>query len=326
MDYDKIISKTYEWISTDKIVWFLVFFWLSFPVLFFFPGTINASSFSESVYWIIILLYDIMYLAVLLGLMLLTTHCLQKTNFKSKDVSVTVYIDTVFLVFVELWHIFVWNLHKAYRFTQLLLLIGSVLLLYYSMYIESMFIDVALIIFLIGYAIIIAYNAVRISFSIPIFYSKNISVKNAVKASWHLTHKRFWKTLVGYVFAVGSVIVLFIIVSIILGGLSNLVLLYYMNAAAAYKIAVSIATLFALAPALLGYYFGSIELFSQLEREHETGTRIKRVLARRVIHSDHKHMAKSALVKKVTKVSKKKAIKKKITKKKVSKKTKRKKK
>ena len=323
MNYDKIINATYDWLSLEKATWFLLFFWLSLPVLFLVPIAIESGAFYYKVNFIVEIIYSIMYLAVLLGFMLLTCSCLAKKKFKVKDVSVTRFFDTIFIVFIEFWHVFIWNLHKSYRFTQLLLVAGIPLLMFYSSIVESLFIEVALNLFLICYLFIVIYNIVRLSFSITIFYNKDVSLIKAVEESWSLTHNKFWQTLFSYVSNISTVFVIFIIVSVILGALSNLMLANYFTLALSYKISLTFASFFALAPALIGYHFGFIETYAQLNKDHVTHKRIKRLLAKKVLHSSKKKFIKKKIVKTAKKTTKKKVakkVKKKVVKKKTIKK------
>lgn len=314
MDYDKIINSAYDWISLDKLIWFLFFFWLSLPVFLLVPIGIEKGFFYSGLFWLVDILYYIMYFAILLALMLLTTGCLNKKNFKTHAISISKFGDTIFLVFLELWYVFVWNIHKSYRFTQLLLLIGLPLLAFYNLTVVSPIIIFAFWVFIISYGFIVLYNAMRLSFSISIFYSEEISIKNAIKKSWHLTHKKFLKIFAGYIFAISSALVLFVVLSSILSLISSLFLLQQYTWAIAYKLSLLIGTLLAAPPALLSYYFSFAEIFYQINNYHKSNTIIKNILSRKVLSK------KPSKKKKVKTKSKKKKVKKKLIKKKVKKK------
>jgi hypothetical protein len=322
MDYDKIISATYNWFSLDKLMWFLVFFWLSFFVLVFVPLAFRINWFAQSSLWVINSLVGIIYLVLILMLMVLTSHTLKHNKFDAKDISFTRIIDTIFLVFLELWYIFVWNLHKAYRVTQLLLLFGLPLLLVYSLAVKSLFIDLALLIFAIGYGIIVVYNSIRLIFSVMLFYHKDLKIKKAIKEAWHLTHKKFWKILLGVILAIAALFVVFAIITIVFGAIVHLILLNFFTNPIAYELAVSFSSILALAPVLVGYYFAMTEMYSQLIVEDHSSRRIKRILAGRVISPRKKQLKKKKASKKnlVKKKIKKKTVKKRKTKKKVVKK------
>ena len=60
MNYDKIINATYDWLSIEKAIWFLLFFWLSLPVLFLVPLAIEAGSFYYKINWVVQIIYAIM--------------------------------------------------------------------------------------------------------------------------------------------------------------------------------------------------------------------------------------------------------------------------
>jgi len=307
MDYDKIISATYNWLSLEKLMGFLVFFWLSFFVLVFVPLAFRINWFTQNYLWVTNCLIVIIYLVLLLVLMVLTTHTLKHNKFDVGDISLTRIIDTIFLVFLELWYIFVWNLHKAYRMTQLLLLFGLPLLLVYSLAVKSWFIDWALIIFTIGYGIIIVYNSIRLIFSVMLFYHKDLTIKKAIKEAWHLTHKKFWKVLLGFVLTLAALFVVFAVITMVLGAIVHLILLNFFTNPIAYELATSFSSILALAPVLIGYYFAMTEMYSQLVVEDHSSRRIKRILAKRVISPRKKKMVKRKVVKK--KSTKKKKVK-----------------
>ena len=318
MDYDRIISATYTWFSLKKLAWFLVFFWLSFFSLVFVPVAIGIGWYSQEVLWVVNGLIGIMYIALIIALVVLTCHTLNHKAFNVEKLFVSKFIDTLFLVILELWYILVWNIHKAYRVTQLLLLFGIPLLYGYSLSVQSMFINIALIIFLICYLAIIIYNAIRLLFSVTVFYNHNFTIKKTIKESWHLTHKKFWNILIGLIFALAALFVLFIVISLIFGAILHIILLNYFTNALAYKIAVNFAQIFALAPVIVGYYFAVIEIYAQIRQEAHSSRRIKRILARRVVTPKTKKPVKKKVVKKT---KKKRSVKKKTVKKKSSKKT-----
>jgi hypothetical protein len=318
MDFDNLINSVYDWVSFGKIIWFLLFFWISMPVLFFIPMAVELGLFYAALDWVVSLMYILMYVSVLLAFMVLTTTCLSQKKFPSARVTFNKALDTIFLVFLEFWYIFVWNMHKAYRFTQLLLLVGIALLYYYYTTSFSLTIELAYWIFVILYLLVVVYNCVRLSFSISIFYSKNCSIKEAVKESWRLTHKRFLEVLISLIIIFATVFVIFVIVSVVLGILANIVLVFFTTYALAYQLAVSFATLFALAPAIIGYHLGFAELYAQLDKKHSSEKRIKRVLARRTTVKKIPNKTNKTIKKKEAKKSTKKKTKskKKITKKK----------
>jgi hypothetical protein len=326
MNYDKIIDATYGWLSLEKLVWFILFFWLALPVFFLVPPAMELGFFYYKLTWVVEALYAIMYLAILLGLMLLTCSCLNHKKINANKISITRYIDTIFLAFLELWYVFVWNIHKSYRFTQILLIIGIFLLSYYESISQSLFGSFALVLFLIGYGAIVIYNVIRLSFSMMVFYSKKVSLNGAINESWHLTHKKFWKILGAYLFVIAASFALFIVVSVILWFLAYLLLSNYFIVAVVQKLASLFSSLFALAPAMIAYYFGVTEIFYQLNIHHESNNKIKNILANRVLTPKNKIIiplvkkkpSKKTVTKK--KATIKKNVKKRVVKKKVSKK------
>jgi len=316
MDYDKIIGATYTWFSLKKLAWFLIFFWLSFFALVFVPVAIQIGWYVQDVIWVVNTLIGVMYLALILALIVLTCHTLEHKSLNVQKLSVGKVIDTIFLVIVELWFIFVWNIHKAYRTTQLLLLFGIPLLYFYTITGQSVFISISLIVFLVCYLALIIYNSIRLLFSVTVFYNHDFTIKQTIKESWHLTHKKFWKIIFGLIFSFAALFVLFAVISMILGAIVHLILLNYFTNVLAYKIAVNFATIFALAPVVVGYYFSIIEIYAQIKKEAHSSRRIKRLLATKI--KDLRTNKKQEVQRKI---KKKKVNKKIVTNKSVKKKT-----
>jgi hypothetical protein len=326
MDYDKIINSTYTWFSLKKVIWFLVFFWLAIPILFVVPWAIEKQYFNDSMSWIVYILYCLIYIAIMIGFVSLTCACLKHKKLKYSEPTNHQFIDTIILAFFELWFIFIWNIHKSYRFTQLLLLIGTPLLYVYYMFNPTIVILVSLIIFAMIYLLFVIHNSIRLFFTVTIFYNKNLTKEDAIKESWNLTNGRFILSFFSIILVLGVVFILFALIAIILGAIANILLLSKFTPAVAYQVAQSIAIIFALGPAIISYYFGVIEVYDQLEKEQTSANRVKRILARRVL-SPKKKITKKKVVKKKSskkKVVKKKIKKKKSVKKKIKKKTKKK--
>ena len=102
MNYNKIIASAYSWISLDKLVWFLVFFWVSLPLLMFLPSAVEQYGvFGKSALILVNLLYFIIYLAVILGLVALTQQCLEERRIHTVALSIKKMFSIVLLVFVE---------------------------------------------------------------------------------------------------------------------------------------------------------------------------------------------------------------------------------
>ncbi len=311
MDYDAIINSTYKWISIKKVIWFLIFFWLAFPVIFLVPSMLQMNFFSVWIVTAVALLYDVMSIALIVSFLVLITACLEKKNLRTKKVSLTRFIDTIFVVIIKLWYVFVWSMHKSYRYTQLLLLVGTALLSYYFYYSfgQKDILLALLLIFAAGYLITVIYNSVKLCFSVIVFYNKDVSVKGAVKESWHLTHRKFWQILLGLIFSAGTLLVLFIVVCLVLGSILNIILLLYFIPPVAYAISSKAVMLFALAPVLVGFCYSVIEIYSQLEKHRASTRTIKHFLARKVLSKGKVVKRKSVSVaKKKKKVVKKKRV------------------
>jgi uncharacterized membrane protein YciS (DUF1049 family) len=297
MNYDKIIKSTYNWISVSKILLFVLFFWLALPVLFFVPIAFELNLFFEDFVLAIQGLYLILYFTVLLGFIVLTCFILGK-DCSVKLISITRYIDTIFLVLCELFYIFIWNKNEKLRFSQILLIFGTVLLFYYNVMILSTFIFLALIIFIFCYFLLVLYNFLRLSFSLTLFYHKPISIKEALNLSWGLTHKKTLEIFFGYFFNIATVIVMFFIISVILAAIANLFLVNFLNISLAYNLSIMLASVFALGPIIVAYYFGFMEMYFQLVKKKNSELLIKKALFNSLKESYPKVKPKSIVEKK----------------------------
>ncbi|MBT4870294.1 MAG: hypothetical protein HON47_01870 [Candidatus Diapherotrites archaeon] len=316
MDYDRIINFTYNWFSLSKLAWFLIFFWLAIPLLFLVPWAIEKQYFDGSVYWIVYIFYIIIYFGIMLGFATLTSACLGHRKLKHQISTSTRFLDTIILAVLELWYIFVWNIHKSHRFTQLLVLLGTPLLYFYYLFNPTVLILASFVIFAILYLLFVIHNSVRLFFTVTIFYNKDISKKEAIRDAWELTKGRFILTFFGIALVVGVVFVMFAVMAIILGAIAHIILLPHFTPLVAYELARAVAIIFALGPAIISYYFGIIEVYNQLDKERVSNSRIKRILTKRILSPKRKVTKK---VKK-KKVVRKRAVKKKKVKKKVIKK------
>jgi hypothetical protein len=309
MDYDKILSSTYDWIHLNKISWFLTFFWLGFIVLMLVPIGLQSNFFYEKFSWFIYSLYFIMYVVVLFGLMLLVSELLKHKKFSHASISFLTFFDTFFLVFLELWHVFVWNIYRSFRFTQLLLLAGIPLLYYFNSISQNILSYFALWIFIIGYFLLVVYNSIRLSFTVSLFYKEPIiSLNDAINISWRLTAGKLKSIAFGYFLILGSVFVLFSFIVVVVTLIVATILSYFLIIPVAFDVAKGIAILFALAPILLSYHSGFLELFSQLSSEESSERILKKLLAEDILSPKNKKLMKK-------KPKRKKEIKKKKSKK-----------
>jgi ABC-type multidrug transport system fused ATPase/permease subunit len=115
------------------------------------------------------------------------------------------------------------------------------------------------------------------------FQNENLSIIGAVKESWALTHGRFVETIAAIVMSAGSAFVLFALTAIVLGAITHLILLLFFIQPVAYALAVRGATLFAFAPAILGYHHSFASIFAQLVRENKSAGRIRGILAKKAL-------------------------------------------
>jgi hypothetical protein len=314
MIYDNVLRNMYSLSLVYKFKWFLLFFWLAIPVLFLTPLGVELGLFHPNFVWVVNSLHFIMFIATLLALMLLLSHSLDFKEFKLTKVSTSVFFDTIFVLVLSLWFIFVWNVKKNYRITQLLFLIGVPLLAYFESVSSSVVGALALIVFILGYLIFILYNSVRGVFAVCIFYAKRVSLINSVKKSWHLTHNKFWFVLCGLIFICAVSFAFFSVLSFLIAlGIYQILVLFFVSAVS-YKLALSFAFFVAFPIALIAFYFGFSELFYILTLEEDANKQVKVLLAKNVFKK--KKITTKIIKKKPTKTTKKKTTKKKTVKKK----------
>ena len=293
MDYDEIISGAFSWISLQKVAWFLIFFWLSFPVLVWVPQAIEKQMFETEMMALVYFLYDVMYVCAIIGFISLTQACLGEKRLSPQTLSLPKFIDTIFLVFVEAWFALVWNLNRRLRVPQLLLLIGIPLLYWYWLFDASLLPSLVLALFVWAYVSLVVYSCVRFCFSMMSFYHKDVSIVGAAKESWALTHNRFVEAISAIILSIGTAVVLFSITVIVLGAIANLVLLMFFTEPVAYGLAVRAATMFAFAPAILAYHYAVTNVYFQLVREGQSSATIRKILARKVLSkrgASHAHL------------------------------------
>jgi hypothetical protein len=285
MNYGRIISAGYSWFSLRKTIWFLIFFWVSLPVVILLPSLIEKYSvFPKSFSFFAYAMYAFMYLMLIIAFIVLTQEALSRKNAFVERFSIRKFVDVVFLVFVELFYVLFWNLHRSFRRIQLLLLFASALLLYYFSVVQAGAVLDLFALCATAYFILVVYNCIRVFFSTTIFCSGGIGIKSAVKESGAITHNKVFDTIAGIATAIIAALFLFLFLVIILGSLTSLVLNFSFIRPIAVSIGFQAAALFALAPSVVVYHFAIGELFAQLSVHHDLSTRIKGILAHHILH------------------------------------------
>lgn len=264
MDFNRIFNASLKWFSVPKAILFILFFWLSLSLLFLIPWD---DIILDSLFYFLQIFYGIIILVTIFSLLLLTWFVLYNKKFKLVNFSFTVFVDSLFLVLMEIFYVFFWNKNKKYRVVQLLLIFGMLLMSYYSFLVTDLFVSFSFLFFTIFYFVLVFYNCIRLSFSIPSFYSKKLSIKKSIEESWKITDKNFSKIFYAYCIILFSAVGIFLVSSIILGIISNVFLLLFLNQPIAYRLSVTFGTVFALAPAIITYYFGFAELYYQVQKK-----------------------------------------------------------
>jgi hypothetical protein len=300
MNYNKIISSAFSWISLSKIIWFLVFFWISLPVILFLPQALQKGLYPKSTLPIAMILYDVLYFALLLGVIVLIQFCLSVKHAQVSKLSPKRLLDLFVLVFVEFFYIFIWGVYAPFRLLQLLSIILMAFLYYYYLSVGSLFVMNLFLLSAVAYCIFVVYNAVRLFFVTSVFCSKELTILQAIKEATSLTHNRVYVVLSSIALSLVVVFVLLSFITICLGFVASLVLSYFFINPISLSFGFKAAFVFALAPALIAYQYSMAEVFVQLTSHKDASSSVKRILAHKVLHPK-----KKAQVRKLAKRKKK---------------------
>ncbi|MEI7960871.1 MAG: hypothetical protein WCI04_00910 [archaeon] len=285
MNFDSIIRSSYSWLSATNILWFIAFFWIALPVITILPPIFTAGQiYSQVTMPVAVLLYDVLYITLIFGVILLIQNSLLEKHNKVANLNTRKVIDLVFLVFVELGYILIWNISAKLRKFQILLIISSALL-GYLFFISS---DViALVLFawsLLGYFSIVIRNMVMVFFSTTVFCkNETIGIKAAIKESWAVTQHRVADTFSSIIVSAFLAFVLFAFITLALGAFSSILLRFFFIDGVAVSLGIKVATAFGLGIALIAYHFMIAEVYTQLEKHKAASSSIKRILSRRVL-------------------------------------------
>jgi hypothetical protein len=305
MNYAKVLSAGFSWVSLRKLIWFLVFFWIALPVVILLPDFIEKFSLFKGVFsFFAFFSYSLMYVLLVIGFFSLTQESLSRRNVFVEKFSFRKVIDVVFLVFAEAFYVLFWNLHAPFRTLQLLLLAGSALLFYYFLLVSDSFVLNLFALCCTAYVILVVYNCVRVFFSSTIFCSKEIGIKSAIRESWALTHHKFSSVFFGIITSVVVAVFSFLFLVIIFGAFASIFLGFFFIRPVAVSIGFQAASLFALAPALVVYQFCVAEVYLQLSSHHALSSKIKGILAQHILHP--KKIASKSPARKLAKKKKRK--------------------
>lgn len=300
MDFREIARSSYSWVSKGSIVWFLVFFWVSLPFIIILPQFFQSGLvYSGSLKSIALALYNVLYVILFLGVIALINFAVSKRDYFDFKVRARNVVDLVFLVFVELFYIFVWNINIRFRKLQLLFLVASALLCLVLISTDNI---VALVLFswaLLGYFALVIRNAVMLFFSTSILINKpDISLKEAVRESWALTHSRVALAFSSILIAFAIAFLIFVFITLALGAVAAIALSYFFINSIALSMGFKIAAAFSLGVALVAYHFMIAEIYSQLHIHRHVSTKIRHALARRVLSGKHPALAVRRFAKK----------------------------
>lgn len=301
MDYKKIVSSAYSWMSVDKAKMFLLFFWISLPFLIILPSMFEKNLiYNESTKPIAMALYGILYFTIFLGMIVLIQHCLKTKREKIVEMNVSKLIGLVKLVFLEAFYVLVWNINFKWRVSQLLFLMSTALFFILATLFPISLWAYPLFVSAIIYVLIAVYNFGRIFFSSTIFCNElNYSMKEAIFRSWSLTHGKMVASFSPILWVLVLMFLMFAFITLALGSFAAIFLKLFLIESLAISIGFKAAAAFALAPCLIAYHYAITDVYTQLKNTHDASTSIKRLLAHRVLH-------KKAVVTKKSKIKKRK--------------------
>ncbi|HPM85635.1 MAG: hypothetical protein PHY04_00015 [Candidatus ainarchaeum sp.] len=300
MNYKKILSSTYSWASIDNVKWFLIFFWVSLPVIiilpFLFSDDLVYVGFSKMIAFV---LYIILYLTLILGFVVLIQCCLKSFHKSFYALNLSKLIELFKLVFLELFYILIWNISVKWRVFQILLIIlNALLFVLASLFPNSLWL-LALYITASGLALLFSYNFGRVFFSSTVFFTKsNYSAKEAIFGSWKLTRGGVLKIFSPIIWVVVLIFLMFSFLTLAMGSFAAIFLKIFLIDSLAINFGFKLAAAFALAPCLIAYHYAIIEIYSQLSEVHDSSSSIKRLLAHKVLNKKRILMKKKSVVKK----------------------------
>jgi hypothetical protein len=295
MDYDAVIESTYKWALHGKAKIYLLFFFIMFLLIFvlgrmveIFWGQFYFSYETEAIF------SDIFYVAqalVFAGMVCLIRVSLKNSGFQTVKISVFKIVDVFFLQILELWYLLVWNLEKRYRVIQLLSLMGILLTSYTASVVRSELLTYSLIFLSIIYFLCVLYNSIRLLFPTLILINKGIKINDAILESWRLTYQREKEIFVALVFVLLFLFVFCAIASFFASAVANVVLLFFglhtilgSSPNADLELARHIGAAFGVSVFIVGYWFAISKIYLQVVKHHDSSTRIKRILAWRVLY------------------------------------------
>lgn len=300
MDYKKILFSTYSWVSIDKVKMFLLFFWISLPVLIILPSLFSDNLIYEGFSKVVAsILYAVLYLAFFLGFVFLIQGCLKSFHKSFYPFNFKKLRGLIELVFLELFYVLIWNVSSKWRVFQLLLIILNALLFVLSSLFPNSLWLLAFYTSASGLALLFSYNFGRIFFSSTIFFTNpNYSAKEAIFLSWKLTRVGVLKVFSPIIWVFVLIFLMFSFFTLALGSFAAIFLKIFLIESLAINFGFKLAAAFALSPCLIAYHYAIMEIYSQLSAVHESSYSIKRLLAHKVFYKKKPSSKKKRVVKK----------------------------
>jgi hypothetical protein len=313
MDYEKVLGSTYKWVLTKGAAWFVLFFIISISIFILVPILARQGIFfDEPSIPVVNLLYFFNTVVLFVGFFALIEFVLKTNGFSVQKVTPGKLVDSVFLMVLMAWYIFVWNLHKPHRLVQILSLFVSIFALFSIAYYSNLLVELSVIIFGIIYFAFVIKNFIRFSFSYFIFYDRKLTMKHALLESWKITENRVFDLFKIYIFAGGVILVMGLVIVFIIGSITSVFIYSSFIPPVVYKISMLVGLLFASSPMLIASQSCIVEAYAQVNVKNEIKKSVESILVKRTLSSKNKVIQKN---KKAKRTMNKKSVNKKTMKK-----------
>ena len=283
MDFGRITGASLAWLHRKGVVWFLLFFWITLPVILFLPEIVASGAYSSVALPFVSAIYNALYVIVIIGLLVLIQFCLQQHRMPVRAFSLERLMGVIALVVMELFTVLVWGTVAAWRSLQLLLIIIGALLFYYLSVAQLSVFRWLFVIIALAYIILVVYNSVRLFFSSSVFASQNVSPRMALEEAMMLTRHRAFDTLKGIVVSVVLAFIVFFFLGLVVGTIASLVLTYFLIKPVALAWGIKIAIVVGFGPAILVYHSAIADVFAQLVARYAATAHIRKALSLRVL-------------------------------------------
>lgn len=301
MDYEKILGSTYKWVLAKGAAWFVLFFIISIAIFILVPILARQGIFfDEQSIPVVNVLYFFNTVILFIGFFALIEFVLKINGFSVQKVTLGKIIDSIFLMVLMAWYIFIWNIHKPHRLVQILSLFVSIFALFSIAYYSNLLVELSMIIFGAIYVAFVIKNFIRFSFSYFIFYDRKLTMKHALLESWKITENRVIDLFKVYIFGGGVILVIGLVIVFIIGSITSVFIYSSFIPPVVYRIAMLVGMLFASSPMLIATQACIVEAYAQINVKNEIKKSVENILVKRTLSSKNKVIQKNKKIKKTT--------------------------